>query len=58
MFLLTIDGHPEDEKGHAVEFSTPPNGESEPTLPSSELHSEVLVVLSKMGMNLLVLLKK
>ena len=56
MFLLTINGHPEDEKGHAVEFSTPPNGESESTLPSSKLHCEVLIVLSKVGMNLLVLL--
>ena len=58
MFLLTIDGHPEYEKGHTVEFSTPPYGESEATLPSSKLHSEVLVVLSQMGMNLLVLLKQ
>ena len=58
MLLLTIDGHPEYEKGHAVEFSTPPYGESEATLPSSKLHCEVLVILSQMGVNLLVLLKK
>ena len=57
MFLLTIDGHPEDEKGHAVEFSTPPNGESEPTLASCKLHGKVLVILRQVGVNLLVLLE-
>ena len=58
MFLFTINGHPEDEEGHAVEFSTPTNGESEPTLASCKLHGKVLVILSQMGVNLLVLLKK
>ena len=58
MFLFTINGHPEDEEGHAVEFSTPPDGESEPTLASRELHGKVLVVLGQMGVDLLVLLKR
>ena len=58
MFLFTINGHPEDEEGHAVEFSPPANGESEATLTSCKLHCKVLVVLSQVGVNLLVLLKK
>ena len=58
MLLFTINGHPEDEEGHAVELSTPPNGESEATLTSCKLHGKVLVVLSQVGVNLLVLLKK
>ena len=58
MFLFTINSHPEDEKGHAVEFSTPSNRESESTLASCKLHGKVLVVLSQMGVDLLVLLKR
>ena len=58
MFLFTINGHPEDEEGHAVELSPPANGESEATLTSCKLHCKVLVVLSQVGVNLLVLLKK
>ena len=57
MFIFTINGHPEDEEGHTVEFSTAPNGESEATLASSKLHGKVLVILSQVGVNLLVLLK-
>ena len=40
-----------------MEFSTPPNGESEPTLASCKLHGKVLVILRKVGVNLLVLLE-
>ena len=58
MFIFTINGHPENEEGHAVEFSTATNGESEATLASSKLHGKVLVILSQVGVNLLVLLKK
>ena len=58
MFPLTVNDHPEDEEGHAVEFSTPPDGESEPTLASRELHGKVLVILRQVGVDLLVLLKK
>ena len=57
MFIFTINGHPEDEEGHTVEFSTATNGESEATLASSKLHGKVLVILSQVGVNLLVLLK-
>ena len=41
-----------------MELSTPANGESEATLTSCKLHCKVLVVLSQVGVNLLVLLKK
>ena len=58
MFIFTINGHPENEEGHTVEFSTATNGESEATLASSKLHGKVLVVLSQVRVNLLVLLEK
>ena len=58
MFLFTINSHPEDEEGHAVEFSAASNREPEATLASGKLHGKVLVVLSQMGVDLLVLLKR